>query len=376
MINILVTTPSINTKDNVSGIANLTRLLVENNREVKYTLFTAGKKDNETRGIKWLLKQFGVLLAFKKQTNKKAILFAHINMPLEKAAILRDTSFASICQFINKPYILHLRGGAYSKNKQTPRFLKNLIKKSLNKAIKIIVLGDEEKNFIIDYYNIEQTKITVLPNCVKVPEYKQKTIDKNTRINILYLGRIDKNKGLEEIIQALSGLSKDINYSFNIAGDGPDKDWFIVACKTKLKNKFIYKGIVYGKAKEKLLAESHIFLLPSYFEGLPNALLEAMSYGVVPIVTPVGSIPEVVKHKENGILVDKKNSTEIKNAIELIVFNNLIYYQLSQQSYKTIAENYSLNNYIIQLNKIYSISSKSSNKWPMQAVKNTNRNLL
>jgi len=353
--NILITSPSTQTKDNVSGIANLTRLLVENNKAVKYTLFTAGKKDNETRGIKWLLKQFGVFLAFKKQANNKAISFAHINFPLEKAAILRDTSFALILLFIKKPYVLHLRGGVYSKNNQTPRFFKILIKKSLKKASQIIVLGNEEKNFIIDYYNVDKNKITALPNCVKVPEYKQKSINKNTRINILYIGRLDKNKGLEEIIQALSALLTGINYSFNIAGDGPDKDWFIDSCKKNLKNKFEYKGIVFGKTKEKLLAESHVFLLPSYFEGLPNALLEAMSYGVVPIVTPVGSIPEVVKQKENGILVDKQNSTEIKNAIEYLFHNIDIYTQLSQKSYKTIVENYSLNNYIINLNKIYKL---------------------
>ena len=116
--NILITSPSINTKDNVSGIANLTRLLVENNSEVNYKLFTAGKKDNETRGIKWFFKQFGVLLAFRKQFSKEEISFAHINMPLEKAAILRDTSFAFMCRLVKKPYVLHLHGGTYSQNKQ------------------------------------------------------------------------------------------------------------------------------------------------------------------------------------------------------------------------------------------------------------------
>ncbi|MFW5886957.1 MAG: glycosyltransferase family 4 protein [Bacteroidota bacterium] len=351
--NILITSPSINTKHNVSGIANLTRLLFENNSEINYILFTAGKKDNEARGIKWLLKQFGVLLAFKKQINKEEISFAHINMPLEKAAILRDTSFASICRLIKKPYILHLRGGAYSKNKQTPLLLKLLIKKSLKKASQIIVLGNAEKNFICDFYNIKRDRITTLPNCVKVPELNQKEIDKTTKINILYLGRIDRNKGLYEIIQALSTLPTNINYSLSIAGDGPDRDWFIDSCMKNLKTNLKYEGIVSGLSKEKLLAKSHIFLLPSYFEGLPNALLEAMSYSVVPIVTPVGSIPDVVKQKENGLIVNIKDSNEIKNAIELLIQNNETYKQLSRQAYRTITENYSLNNYIIKLNKIY-----------------------
>jgi glycosyltransferase involved in cell wall biosynthesis len=61
----------------------------------------------------------------------------------------------------------------------------------------------------------------------------------------------------------------------------------------------------------------------------------------------------VIQQNENGILVNKKNSTDIKNAIEHLFHNIDIYTQLSQKSYTTIAKNYSLNNYIIKLNKIY-----------------------
>lgn len=350
---ILITSPSIDPQINVSGIANLTRMLIENNTEVNYYLFTAGKKDNEARKVKWFFKQIKVLLSFKKQVNDKTITMVHINMPLEKAAIVRDTSFAALCHVVNKPYIIHLRGGSYSKNVKIPWIFNALIKKSLKKANKIIVLGNEEKKFVNDFYNIENRKIIVLSNCVKIPEFKQKEIHKIDKINILFLGRIDKNKGLKEIINALSSISPDIDYIFNIAGDGPDKDWFLELCKKNIAKKFSYRGVVYGESKEHLLAESHIFLLPSYFEGLPNALLEAMSYGVVPIVTPVGSIPEVVEHKKNGLIVKIKNSNDIKNAIGFLFHNKGIYKRLSQQAYHTIAVNYSLDNYLKELNKIY-----------------------
>lgn len=350
---ILITSPSINTRDNVSGIANLTHLLVVNNKEVKYSLFTAGKKDRNSRGFLWLVKQIGVLFFFIMSIKQKEISFAHINMPLEKAAILRDASFAMICRFVNKPYIVHLRGGSYSKNLETPQIFKSLIKNTLSRADIIIVLGNDEKKFIHNYYNIEENKIRVIPNSVKVPEFKQKKICKAIKINILYLGRIDKNKGLVEIINALAALFTTTEFTLHVAGDGPDNSWFKEFANNQLKGNFRYEGIVSGASKEKLLSDAHIFLLPSYYEGLPNALLEAMSYGVVPIVTPVGSIPELVIDNENGLIVPVKDHGKIKEAIELLINDKTLYEKLSFQAYKTINGKYSIKEYINKLNCIY-----------------------
>lgn len=351
---VVITSPSLNTKDNVSGIATLTRLVIMFNTEVNYIVFTAGKKDNENRDVKWIFNQFNIFATFKRKIKNIEIVFAHINMPLEKAAIIRDAFFALICRFSKKPYLIHIHGGKYSKDTNTPWIYKAIIKRTLQKASQIIVLGNNEKHFLVNYYKIDEHKINLLPNCVHVPEYKQKKFDNNKCV-FLFLGRIDKDKGLEEILQALSSLSTENEYIFNYAGEGPDKDWFLTECKNKLKDKFVYHGVVNGEIKEKLIASSNVFLLPSYFEGLPYALLEAMSYGVVPIVTPVGAIPEVVTNLVNGLIVAPHSSSEIKNAIELLNGNKNDYHQMSINAYRTIFEKYSIVNYVKTLNEIYKV---------------------
>lgn len=273
-------------------------------------------------------------------------------MPLEKVAIFRDFSFAFLCKLNKKKYILHIRGGSYSKNYNTKKPFKCIINQTLKNSSIIIVLGDDEKKFISDYYDINRVKINVLPNCVLVPN----EIDKKIKdvIDICFMGRLDKNKGLSEIVDSLSLLTKSFN--LKIAGEGPDKDWFINLCEEKLKNRYTYIGVVYGNSKEKLLSNSHIFLLPSYYEGLPNSLLEAMSYSNACIVTPVGSIPEVIKDNYNGLFVELKNSEQIKNAIIRLVNEEGLYNKITTNAYNTIAENYSLENYIIKLNQIYNIN--------------------
>ncbi len=90
---ILVTSPSINIQKNVSGIANLTRLWIENNKNVNYVLFEAGKMDIEKRNIRWFFKQFFVIHLFNKAIRKKNVSGVHINTSLEKLSILRDFMF-------------------------------------------------------------------------------------------------------------------------------------------------------------------------------------------------------------------------------------------------------------------------------------------
>lgn len=347
---ILVTSPSIDINENVSGIANLTRLWVESNSKVTYLIFTVGKKDVENKNLGWFIKQVVIVFSFLKVLVGKQINMIHINMPLGKTSSIRDSVFGLISFLTRKKYIVHIRGGRYSNNENTPWILKKIISISLKKSVSIIVLGEKEKMFISEYYKIPATKIVILPNCVKINLDRPKE-SYGIPINLLYMGRLDKNKGLNEIVLALSELS--IAYKLHIAGEGPDKDWFLNECQMYLRDNYIYHGVVFGELKHKLLLHCDIFLLPSYFEGLPNALLEAMSYGIVPIVTPVGSIPEVVTHKENGLFVSIGKHLELKNAIESIYKDVNLFGELSIHAYNTIKENYSHQDYIKNLNEIY-----------------------
>mgnify|MGYP006175189081 FL=1 len=85
---ILITSPSIDTSVNVSGIANLTRLLLTNNKSVDYKHFIVGKKDSQNRNFYWFFSQFGMLFNFiKVLCFSKSIKLCHINIPMSTLAI-------------------------------------------------------------------------------------------------------------------------------------------------------------------------------------------------------------------------------------------------------------------------------------------------
>ena len=176
---------------------------------------------------------------------------------------------------------------------------------------------------------------------------------------LLYLGRIEKNKGINEIVSAFSRLYKERRFCFFLCGDGPGRVAIEGALSSIMGNDFEYKGIVSGKKKDAIVLQSDVFVLPSYFEGLPMALLETMGCGVVPVVTSVGSIPEVIEHKKNGILIEKKNADDLYLKLKELLSDRDMICRLSEQAYNTVKERFAVDKFIFRLESIYENLSNS-----------------
>ena len=128
-------------------------------------------------------------------------------------------------------------------------------------------------------------------------------IDLNLKLRLLFVGRLEINKGIKELLLAIHRLNH-IDYELTIIGDGSyRKDAEVLVSQLDLSEKVVFKG--YKPYSEELLDiyRSHdIFILPSYSEGLPQVVLEAMASGCLVFSTPVGSVPKIINHKVNGFL--------------------------------------------------------------------------
>ena len=101
------------------------------------------------------------------------------------------------------------------------------------------------------------------------------------------------------------------------------------------------------------LSASDIFVFPTYNEGLPNAIMEAMACGLPVVATEVGGIPEVVKDGENGILIDKKDVKSIVHSLEKLIENKSMCKKMGEHGRITIEEKFSWNNSAKKLIEIY-----------------------
>lgn len=146
---------------------------------------------------------------------------------------------------------------------------------------------------------------------------------------ILTLGRLHRVKGLDLLLDAIKFL-KDQNKTVPmlvIAGSGREKDRLAQQVDTNsLSNCVVFAGHISGLKKAWLLAECMFFVQPSRGEGLPNSVLEALSYGKAVLATTVGGLPEIVADGQNGLLVEPDNVISLAEGLEKMLSTNLANY--------------------------------------------------
>ena len=164
----------------------------------------------------------------------------------------------------------------------------------------------------------------------------------NGRKYVMFVGRIDREKGLFDLVECgkyICGERSDI--SFIIAGNGRDLNklrW--KTKKAEVQEKFIFLGQTDRDNLVKLYQNATLFVLPSYHEGLPTVLLEAMSCGLPIIATDVRGNRDMISSGKNGILVPPRDPKKMAEATSLLLENDTLRTSLSKNARKTIEGKY------------------------------------
>lgn len=273
---------------------------------------------------------------------------AHIHMA-SKGSFYRKSIIIEICRLLNIKIILHTHGSEFEKFYNSSRH-KKYIQKTLNKVDKLIVLSNSWKEFYSKL--VDDSKIQVVYNGVKIYDKIEK--NNNEVKQGLFLGRMGKRKGIYDLIDAVELLSnKNYNFKIILAGDGEIAKVKKIINDKRLQKYFEIVGWIDGKLKEKILNKTDFLILPSYNEGLPMSILEAMSQKILVISTKIGGIPEVIENEKNGILIDVGNIDELKNAIERAIVPNSDVENMKENAFETVKEKFNIENMINEIEKIY-----------------------
>lgn len=230
-------------------------------------------------------------------------------------------------------------------------FSKNLIRFFLTRMDLIICLSRQWKVFFEE--NFDPEKIIILENIVE----PVKTLNKNRSSNylkLLFLGEIGERKGIFDLLEVLNENKRffEDKVHLNIGGNGDVKRLLKFIEKNDLQSLVSYKGWIAGENKQLLLSNSDIFILPSYNEGLPISILEAMSYKIPVIATDVGGISEVVHHEVNGFLITPGDKVSLYNYLKKFIENPFLIEEMGNQS-ELIISPYYPNSVISKLENIY-----------------------
>ena len=270
-----------------------------------------------------------------------------------------ETTIANI--FLKKKIIRKIVGDpvwerAYNKSKISENFddfqVRNyglsisLQKKVRNFSIKksdiVITPSQHLKDFIINLGF--KNKIKRINNGVNIPKENGK-IFTNDQINITIVSRLVTHKNIEKIIGAISDLNNPL-IKLNIIGDGPEQNQLhSISLGSDNKENIIFHGKLNRDDINNILLNSDIYIQASNYEGLPHSLLEAMSYGIPVLCTPVGECKEILGNEDRGYILDLPVSkNNIKSKISEIIGEKNIANKKGERGKDFINEKYNLTN--------------------------------
>jgi glycosyltransferase involved in cell wall biosynthesis len=151
---------------------------------------------------------------------------------------------------------------------------------------------------------------------------------------VLYFSRLIDKKGINFLMKAIPNVLERCDAHFVFAGTGR-----AIQLDVPREN-YTYLGYVEERKKPYLYALADIFILPSLYENLPISILEAMASGNAVIATSVGGIPELIKHRENGLLIQPKSDADIVEAVTTLVEDERLRERLVVNAKTTVATNF------------------------------------
>jgi glycosyltransferase involved in cell wall biosynthesis len=352
-LNVLITAPSLDVTQNVSGISSVVLSIMTRNDQCVYHHYLLGRPDKKLNILSWLASLITQLLFFPLALKKNKTDLVHQNLPFDPKGILREFVINSWCRLLRVPVVLHIHGGVFLMNKTDNKIYRFLSQRMFKNSKGVIVLSEIEKGALSENYHYPSA--FVLANGIDVAQFSEAGKKKQNKIPVfLFMGRLHESKGLEDILSAFKLLKEEADFEFVLCGDGPLKKKLVSECNFLLKNRFKYLGVVSGQNKIDIIRSADYFLLPSrYGEGLPIALLETMAAGLVPIVTDDASMKYVVENEKNGIFVEKRNPDDLYRKMKNLLSNPDLFNVLSANAGESVAEKYDIRNYIFQLNRIY-----------------------
>jgi glycosyltransferase involved in cell wall biosynthesis len=278
-------------------------------------IFLVSHKESPVWHRIWLFVQC-IAQVFWLLLSKPSIRLVHMHMS-ERGSFFRKSLLALLIHAMGRKVAYHLHGAEFLLFYQNSvPLIQRFIRYTLDSAEAIFVLSESWKLDLAQMCQNQNIYVVYNP-VVYDPGLQIKPIIEKEPIRFLFMGRFGQRKGIYDLIRAVAAISNR-NFKISLHGDGELAQVRDLIAETNTADAIEMTGWIRGAAKVRAFQNADVLLLPSYNEGLPVAILEALSYGMAVISTPVGGIAEAVHEGENGLLVQPGNIAALAKAIETL----------------------------------------------------------
>lgn len=270
------------------------------------------------------------------------------------ASYYRKLGYIVLSRLFAVPVVLHVHPASFFEFfSEGGRLRRLVVAGGLNLCEKVVFLSQRTMDQFRPFF--KDARMSVMPNPVDVELYKSRSRPPaKGNYRILFMGWIVKEKGVYDLVEVMPEvIARFPQAEFLFAGNKEVEQLKRMIEDRQLAQHAKVLGWVDGKEKLELLRTSRILLLPSYTEGVPNVLLEAMASGLPAITCPVGGIPSVFIEGENGYFVSPGNTKDLAARIMHLLANDEVCDDISDRTGQRASALYSIEVIGCELEKLY-----------------------
>ena len=268
-----------------------------------------------------------------------------------RASFWRKAPFMALAHALGAPVVFHLHGGGFRRfyARGCGPIGRRVVRHFLDRAAAIVVVSDRWAKWIGEVST--NRHVVCIPNPVRLDATAPAACAGSL---IAFCGRVERAKGVHELLEAVARLVPTMpNVRVEIAGDGDLEGVARHASGLGIRGHVHLLGWIDGERRDELLARARVFALPSHAEGLPVALLEAMSAGCAVVATHVGGIPDVVTDAVDGLLVPARNPVALERALRQLLADDALAARLATNARATVAARFSPERAMERLDNLY-----------------------
>lgn len=289
-------------------------------------------------------------LSYKRELSKCDLVHVHM---ASRGSYKRKKVFMQAAFKRNIPVLLHLHGSEFSVwyDTECSEEQRRDIRTTFNRCARVVVLSSEWYDYLISRGICGPELVSILHNAVDIPRENSTDYSKN---NVLFMGRLGERKSPDVLLRAAAKvLPKHPDAHFVLGGDGDISRYEELAKQLGIESTCSFIGWATGKEKAEAFKNCSIYCLPSKNEGMPMSVLEAMSYGLATIATPVGGVPQVILNEENGFLFPVDDVGQLELILNRLMGDSALKERIGRAGRECIRASFSLDVFIEKIIELY-----------------------
>lgn len=271
-----------------------------------------------------------------------------------RASFWRKSLFVLLALAARRPAIIHLHGSEFQQfyRDECGPLRRAYVRFVLNRAARVIVLSSQWATLVRDI--APRARVVRIFNPISIRADLTDEAPPRDPNGILFLGRFGPRKGIFDLLEAMAIVRRRFpDVKLRCGGDGDIEGVKRKVAELGLRDCVEVLGWVSGSDKRRELLRASLYVLPSYAEGLPMGILEAMAAGLPTVATCVGGIPDAIAEAVEGFLVEPGDTHALAGRINLLLDNRVLREEMAAAARQTASSRFSAEQVIAEVEQVY-----------------------